>query len=413
MPKILSRIKQPNGFILITTILIMAMLLLLAVYVTSFTLTEYKIANSQSASAKTYYLAESGVAEAIWKIKNDAEWKTQFETNPSWSATFTRNPALYPNSSYQIQIQNTGLARGEVTVTSYLTSGNSTAQRVVKTVLFKALGESAIGDNGEVADGNVTVSGSVMNIHGSSMMANGNIIINTWSTVNADKDVKATGQINVHWTSALNAQHYYSANFPPAPAPLPMPGISFDNPGDPNSYKARANQIYTKNQFENLLWANPNLTLNGITYVTGDVEIKGGHNLTINGTLVADGDITVGKNLFWPLCCWSYHCGFSDVTITQPSATSSAGLLSKRKINFEACLGNFNAHGLIYANDQAYILSAPNDFEVIGAVVSRKFDITSIWQGLDITLENGVVVSTLGDATFSPVVTVEHWEEEY
>jgi len=385
----------------------MALLLLLAVYVVSFTATEMRISTSQSAATKTYYLAESGIAEAIWRLKNDSAWKTGFETNPAWTFTYTRQPALYTDGSYQIHIVNSGLARGTITATGFLTTGDSTAQRVIQTTVYKALGDSPVGDNGEYADGNIDISGSLINVYNGSLFSNNNLIVNFWSTVNVDNVVAARGNILKHWTSTINA-----AAQEEGADPLPMPAVSFDNPSDPDSYLNRATAVYTQNQFENLLWNNQNLILPGpITYVSGNIAIKGGQNLTVTGVLVASGNIEVGKNTL--LCCWGLRCGRSNLTINQAAGNAPAGLLSKGKINFELCLNNFNASGLIYANDQINVLSLPGTFNVTGGLISRKLTLTSIWQGINITFDNDIISYALGDPLFSPVVTVEHWEEEY
>ncbi len=400
--------NKQRGFVLIASVLVVSLLVLLAVYVTNFTITELKISSSQATALQTYYLAESGVAEAIWRLKNDPNWKNNFETNATWSFTYTKTPALYPNGSYQIQIQNTGLARGEITATGFLNLGGASAKRVIKTMVYKALGDGPIGDNAEFADGNIDISNSVLNIYNGGVHANGNVIVNGESTVTIAGDLKATGNVVI----LSNKSKVTASSTQERVAPMAMPAISFDTAGDPNSYRARANVIYSESAFENLMWNNQNLTLDGpITYVDGDIEIKGNQNLTINGVLVASDDIEVGEKT--SNCCWGTRCGTSNVTINKTSDTAPAGLLAKGKIEFESCLGNFNANGLIYANDQIDLLSLPSAFNVTGAVISRKLTLTSLWQGANITREPNVVVYSLGDPTFAPVVTVEHWEEEY
>lgn len=402
-----------RGFILVTSLLVMGLLLLLATYVVSFMITEFKISLSQTTATKAYYLAESGIAEAIWRIKNDPVWKSGFETNASWSITYTRDPALYSNGSYQIQIINSGRARGQIISTGFIENNGSIAQRVVKTSIYKALGDSVVGNNGEYTDGNIDVSGSIINVYNGSIFANNVIIANFYSAINVDDTASAVTNINKHWTSEINAPGgIFSPENPPAPEPIPMPAISFENISDPNSYINQADQIYTKNQFADLLWDNQNLTLEGITYVSGDIDIKGGQQLTINGTLVSEGDIEVGKKT--NLCCWGARCGQSSVTINRPAEPEApSGLLAKGKINFEVCLGNFAAHGLVYGTDQISILSIPGQFDVIGGLISRKLNLASVWQGIDITFDNEVVSYTIGDPQYAPVVTVEHWEEEY
>jgi hypothetical protein len=271
-----------------------------------------------------------------------------------------------------------------------------------------------VGNNGEYADGNIDMSGSNLAIVNGGFFSNLNVIINFWSTINADKQVQAVGNINIGSKSMLNATEIHSHNInPPEPDPLTMPAVSFDNPSDPDSYKARANNIYTASQFDTLLWNNRGgtLTLNGITYVTGDVSIRGNNNLIINGVLIADGDIELGANTL--LCCWGLNCGRSHITINRVGSTTPAGILSKRNISFELCLDSFSGNGLIYANDKINILSLPYSIAVTGGLVSRKITLTSIWQAMTIVYDNSVVNYTLGDPQFSPIVTVEHWEEEY
>ncbi|HPN89617.1 MAG TPA: hypothetical protein PLK22_02320 [Candidatus Paceibacterota bacterium] len=410
----MAAIFNRKGFVLATSVLIMGLLLLLATYVVSFTITEFKISNSQATATKTYYLAESGIAEAIWRIKNDPTWKTNFETDPAWTITYTRDPALYSNGSYQIQIINSGLARGEIIVTGFIDNGGRIAQRVVKTSIYKALGESVVGNNGEYADGDINISGSVMHVYNGSMFSNINIIVNLISVVDVDDAVRAVNNVNQSWTSTINAPGgiYAKNKSAPVPDPIPMPAISFNDASDPDSYINKADHIYTKNQFSDLMWANPNLTLDGITYVTGDIDIKGPQKLTINGTLVSEGNIEVGKNTLF--CCWGLRCGRSDITINRPATSGSpSGLLAKGKINFELCLDDFDAQGLVYATDQVSILSLPGTFDILGGIISRKLTLTSIWQGINITFDNEIISYTIGDPQYSPVVTVEHWEEEY
>ncbi len=399
--------EKPNGFVLVAAMIIMSLLLFLAIYVASFTLTENRISNSQLIATQNYYLAESGIAEAIWKIKNDAVWKNNFETNPSWSMDFTRNSALYPNGSYTISIRNSALANGTITVTSRIASGQGISQRVVKTKIYKALGESVLLDNAEFADGNIDISGSVFTVVGGGIHSNLNIILNFWSALTSDREIKARNNINVSWTSTISNPN--TSNYP---GYIPMPAVSFDSLSDPLSYKNRANHIYTAKQFSDLMWANQNLTLNGITYVTGDIEIKGGQNLTINGALVSDGNIVLGANTSF--CCWGTRCpGGSSVTINKISSSTPSGLMAKGRIDLELCLNSLTAKGLIYANDKINILSLPNEINITGGLVARKITMTSLWQGTNLFYDNEVITYGLGQPQFSPIVTIEHWEEEY
>lgn len=403
--------KTPKGFVLIATILIMAMLLMLGIFVVDSVLTELKISASQTVATQAYYLAESAVAEAVWKLKNDDSWKQNFETDPDWTVTYTRDQVFSANKSYRIEIANSRAAMGQITATGFVALANGhTARRVIKADVYKPLAESIIGENGESSDGNIDLSGSVMNVHDGGVFSNGNIILNNDSILNVEGIVKATGNVLAN-DSAVNAEGIQSHNLPPEPDPLPFPLIIFNEPGNPNSYKDRAGQIYTENQFEDLLWDNQNLTLNGITYVTGDVEIKGGQNLTINGVLAAEGNITLGKTD--NDCCWGTRCGLSNVTVTRPSETEPSGILGDNQIFLEACLDSLDSNGLIYAAEKMYVLSVPGTVNVIGGLISRKLTLSSIWQGIDVTFNAGTINTAFGEPAYSNLVFLDHWEEQY
>ena len=60
--------KNNRGVELIMTILLMTIILFLAAYLLDAALIENRIAISQSWGAKTYYLAEAGIQDMVWKL---------------------------------------------------------------------------------------------------------------------------------------------------------------------------------------------------------------------------------------------------------------------------------------------------------------------------------------------------------
>ncbi|MFA6389999.1 MAG: hypothetical protein WCW77_05510, partial [Patescibacteria group bacterium] len=231
-----------RGVALLLTVLTTIIILFLAIYYLSFTLTENKISKSQIYGVKTYYLAEAGIADMIWKLKNDESYKTSFETNPAWSENFTRtNPFGSGTGSYTVSIANSNLARGEITSTGIFDAGGGKiSQRIIKTQVYKAMGTSGIGSNPGYADGNIDINGSLVDFHNGSAHSNGNFIVNGASTVDIDADLEAVGNFNKVWFSTVNvAGATHAANYPPAAAPIPMPAIDFDS-ADSNSYKNKA-----------------------------------------------------------------------------------------------------------------------------------------------------------------------------
>ena len=412
MPNKLNQTKK--GFALIVSIIIMFTVMSLGIYAASFVLIDLRIAESQAVSVKTYYLAESGMAEAIWRIKNDPQWKTAFETDPNWSVSLQKNSVIYDQGSYTINITNSEKATAEITVTANFNIGNNQAQRTIKTSVYKALGETPIGENVGYSDGNIDTSGVILNIFGGGFFSNNNIVINYQSIFNADKPISAVGNINDHNNSTFNVPEKYASNYPPAPDPLPMPSVSFDDPNDPESYKNLANQIYTPKEFEDLLWDHRGqvLTLDGIHYVTGDIEIYGTNDLVLNGVLVSDNDIVLGqknKN-----CCWGSDCSkMGNITVNQTATGTPSGIISKRKIELESCLNSLDVKGLIYSNDKIDAISLPQKMTVEGGLITRKITMTSLWQTVDLIYDDEAIIHSLGSPSYSSVVTVEHWEEEY
>ena len=74
-----------------------------------------------------------------------------------------------------------------------------------------------------------------------------------------------------------------------------MPAIDF-NSSDSGSYKNQATIIYSESDFDDLMDTNQVLTLTDpITYVTGNVELKGDQTLIIDeALLIVERDFTIG-----------------------------------------------------------------------------------------------------------------------
>ncbi|PIR13170.1 hypothetical protein COV49_03110 [Candidatus Falkowbacteria bacterium CG11_big_fil_rev_8_21_14_0_20_39_10] len=411
LPKLKS---QEKGVAILVIILLMTLLLFMAMYFLSFTLTEKNISHSQAWGAKTYYLAEAGVAEMVWQLKNNPSYETSFETNPAWTVEFTRNnPFGADSGSYTVSITNSALAHGEIISTGAIDVGEGkTSQRIIKTSVYRAMGEGGaeLGDNCGYADGNIDISASIVNFYNGSAYSDNNFNANLWSTVGIDTDLNVVNNFNEVMSTVLVGGDIYAANYPNGPAAeVDMPAVDFDS-GDPDSYKNIADVVYTSAQFDNMIANNSTITLNDpITYVEGDIDFYGNKNLVVNGLLVVERDFEIGRKL-----CRGFSCGLADATVNHTEGEPS-GILAKRKIYFKTFTGNIDINGVVYASDQLTVTGIPlgMDFNAAGGLISRKLTITSVWSPIDITRNEEIINSTLGVAEFSPVITVEHWEEEY
>ena len=387
-----------GGFALIAAVLAVAVIGVLAFYVSSFTVTENKISTTQSNSVKAYYLAESGVADAINKIKNDAAWKTAFETNPAWNQTYTKSDALYPGSSYTIKIANTALAHGIITVTGNYMTGNKSSKRVIQTLVFKASGGNGVLDTiGIYSYGSIkTQSANNIIINGGGLHSNGNIQTNASTNLYVSGDITAVGNNNLN-AGNVHASSTRDKQSNPPVAIVEMPSVSFDNAGDPNSLKARAAHVYTPTQFTNTVLNSGIITLTGINYVTGDITISGSKIITINGALVSDGSINI--------------TGAVNMTINQANTSTPAGLIAKNNISFTSA-ANVNMSGILYSNNTCDMSNSVLNLTVNGAIICMNTNLKGT-ANMTINVNPQRTAAVLGSAGFSPVVTVQHWEEEY
>jgi len=430
-----KKFKLQNGVALLITILIMSLILSLGVYVLNFSSTEAKIAVSQVAGGKTYYLAEAGIQEMIWKLKNDATYKNNFETDPAWTASFTRSDPFGSDSgSYTVNITNTSVAHGNIISTGSININGKTSQRIIKTYIYRALGQSGIGSSGGYADGNIDISSSNVNYIGGNAHSNGEFNINGSSKVNIEGNLEAVGNYTPNWHATIEIDGTTHAhNYPPAAADIAMPAVDFDS-HESTSLKNTADVTYTPHQFEDLIADNPTITLNGIIYVSGNTQINDDTDLTVNGLLVINGDLKIASDKHnnhnhndYEGCdyenynhhehheCRHYeHDDVINITVNNATGTPS-GIMTNGNMKFKNDLGNININGVLYATDDLTIENVyiGQDFNVTGGTASRKLTITSSSRIINFVFDNQILVDTLSPTSFSPVLTVDHWEEEY
>lgn len=405
--------KTKSAFALIPAILITSLLLAIGLFFLSSVISEKRISDSYSISQQAYYLAESGIEYAIWKLKNDSVWQTNFETDPNWTQTYTGGSALFANGSYDLLIENYDLAKADVTATSTISIGDRQSQRVIKTKIFKALGGSAIDNNAVLANRDIEISSSLIDVSGGSVLANDDLLAKNFSLLTVNDKAQAVDDINIISSSVINAAEMHASNYnPPAPASIAMPAVDFDS-SDPNSFKSLAQaqeQYYTNPEFRNLLNDNPILILEGVVYVTGNVEIKTGHNLTVNGALVTNSRIDVGYTKHhWESC----PVDSAVLTIGHISGAPS-GIFTKNNISFKECINSVNIDGIVYANNSIDFNNRYcYDFTVNGSILARDISTVALSNGITLNYNEQAVVDTLGGSGFSPVITVEYWEEEY
>lgn len=396
---------QPKGFLVILAVIIVTMLLLLAFYFLDFINTDIKITASHQLATKTYYLAEAGIHEAMWKLTYDPDWHNSFITDPDWQASISRNGVFEASDSYSVSVRNTDLARAEIIATSTIATVGQTSRRVVKTLVYKSLNPFLEELVSFYSMDSIKLRGSVLNINDSNLYSFDKMNLSFFSTLNVDGDVSALGNINIAWGSNINAGSIAAGNYPPMPEEVAMPEIDFDS-DNVNSYLSRADTVYTQSQFEHLIKDDPSLEFNGITYVQGNVNLNKGDSLVVNGILVMDGNFTIGSigSPFWK--------ANPTISINQIGG-NPCGLLSKRSITFGDFSDTANLNGLIYAGNTFKVSNSTYSLTINGGVIAYSIDLNSLWQPLTINYNQSIVSQAIGSTETSPVINIEHWEEEY
>ena len=391
----------------------------------------------------------------------------------NWStSTIEDTSSLLEGSSYKISIKDLACARGVVTVVATSSSGGETSRRVVETKIFQPLAslteDSAMFSGSP--NGEVNINSSEIDVYSGNLFSNNNINIKNDSTVNVYDNQTTTVQegltfavrnVNVS-NSTLNSSStcaknvceencpdYSSTTTSCPPSSTDVPAVDFDSTSS-SSYKSMAqtaqdngqcrvlcnetvcsnNCIFSEDDFADLLWqvgkggtlkldylANGSAT--STYYVEGAVTIKGGRNLDIDGVLVADDDVSIGESL-----CWNGDCGFNGLNVTDPGKGIPSGILTKGEIDFGlySSSATTTVDGLLYSLGKMDLTSIPDTFKIRGGIISSKFSLSSLLSPLEFYLDNdiiregiwgGPVPPGIAKPPYSPVVTVEHWEEVY
>ncbi len=395
--------KRP-GFAVVLVITMLGALLFLSSYFLEQSTSEIKIAKSENAATKSYYLAESGINEAIYKLKYDAIWKSKFLTGTLNNDNFNRPSVFDTKGSYLVSATSLSVGFADITVTANYALGDKSSQRVIKARLAKASNPAYSwsqsfygGGQGGQQNGNITTERNCT-INGGRIHANQNLKITSHSnlTVN-DAEVTSSDNIIINSGSDLILNNSTTTEDLPL---VSLPQIDFDS-ASPLSMKNRADQTYTSAQFSAL---PSGTTLNGITFVTGAATWQN-KNLIINGMLVSSGAVKIELN--------------SNYEVIVNSNDGGSGLLSKDTLTLTTTdSSSLTVNGLIYSlNAMVVNEKDTSNFTVTGGIISWHVTLQGDDAGTcSITYNEGLILESL-DPAFnggdSPIIDVNHWEEQY
>lgn len=390
--------KHQKGYVLITTLVIMGVLLTITYFLSDVLFSETSISRNQKSATVAFYLSEAGVQEAIWSIKNDEVVRTKFLTTTD-GETIIPAKNLIEGGSYSVSIKNSSLASATITSTGIYNMGSKEAQRKITLNVIQTA--PAIPYDYDAAlfidgpnPGNIDLQNlNISSLPGSdpwSIYCGGNIDIGN-ANLNIPMNIYANGAIETQNSSIITGgteQENYPGSFT-------MPGIDVDSTS-PSSYKSQAitqNQYYTSAQFDTLL--KTQTTFNGIVYIAGSggITLKN-KTVVINGLLVSEGTIGVTN---------------ASLTVNHVDGSPS-GIITLSNLNITNA--SVKVAGLVYVG----VLSSAStnaNLEITGALLAHDFNATNI--NLRFSFNKDWVNETIegGGNLGTPVIEFNHWEEEY
>ncbi|MFA6493089.1 MAG: hypothetical protein WCV58_03065 [Patescibacteria group bacterium] len=414
-----------NGYIAITVLILMMVLVSVVYLFSNAVFSELAIARNNKGAQISFSLAEAGVQEAIYRVQHDSTTRNNFINTTSGVSNFSHNPALVNNGAYSVTIQNT--SRGVATVTSVgtYTMGLKTARREIKLDIAQAIQliypydgaiyASGSGAGSSIAD--IDIWGASLNIYGGSLLANRDINLKFGANVNIEKAVEAGDDVVMQMASSLDCNCLINDDGDPltpqcSPSPgctplegaLPktMPQIDFEAyktvaKNTPGESPTGSQYFANANDFLNLVPIGGSKTFNGVVYVDDNLDINFGRTINMNGVLAASQTI----DIIW-----------GQVNMAPPSGGGASGIFTQKNLKLWG-LGNFDGTGLIYAGDRLETLfSVGLTTNLTGGIIARRTWVNG-FRTINIYFDSAVINTALGDPTDTPVIELNHWEEEY
>ncbi len=414
--------KNKLGYVTIT-VLILMMVLMGATYLYSDAVfSELAIARNNKGAQAAFSLAEAGVQEAIWYIQYDPAARDKFMNTTDGTTTFSHDPALLDRGAYSVTIQNNAKGVANVNAIGEYTIGAArTARREINVMIAQAPPDTTYPYDGGIF-GNGGAGESIADIvfwyapvrmFGGSILSNRDIkfkssSVDVESTVEAGRNVVLSQFAHVDCECLIvddDEEETLQCSENPGCAVLEgvprktMPAIDFDS--GVNSYKNQAiaqGQYFAKaKDFLDLIPKFGEETFNGVVYIDDSLTINWERKINMNGVIAASGSIDIS---------------LGQLFINQPAGGGASGVLTQG--NFEVGLfGNFQGTGLIYAGDRVrFRTSILYPITLTGGILSRRTWVSG-FRRIDIYFDTQIINDTLGSSTETPVIEINHWEEEY
>jgi len=422
----MRKLKINRGYVLVSTLVIMAVMLVITYFLADTLFSELAIARNQKAATTAFHLAEAGVQEAIWRVQFNPATRNPFISTADGVTTIPHDdPALLTGGSYTVTIKNTAIKVATITSVGIYKIGIKTTRREIKLNIAEAEQPPPYDDDGAFfshsaggeSTGDLEFSSATVNVYGGSIHSGRDISFKA-STINVEAGIRAERNIKNQQNSTINCNCSLTGGSPACssnpgcsytylPA-MDMPMIDFDS-DSPNSYKNQAiaqNQYYTSsaNFFTQTSFsAGQTKTFNGVIYIEGGITIDQNRTMNMNGVLASSGSISIGGS-----GSGSPFNGVLNITRANPDAPAGALAQSGFSVNSK---GDLSGTGLVYAGFRTDFNNSSSPLTFTGGFLTRRMYFNA--RTLNIYFDADVINDTLANPTATPIIEINHWEEEY
>ncbi len=417
-----------KGYVTIVVLIIM-MVLVAATYLYADAIySEMAIARNNKGASIAFSLAEGGIQEAIHRIQYNEPTRNTFLNTADGTTEFSHSSALINNGSYSVTIQNSALGVATVTAIGNFSMGLKTARREIQASIAQATMPPPYDDDAAIfshsaggeSTGDLEFNYATIRIYDGSL-ASGRDIRFQYSDVQVEGNISREGNISGNGTSvdcdclieddgdplttqcSDNPSCAYSTE-----SAGEMLQVDFDSISA-NSYK---NQAITLNQYyesdsefftQTGFLDDTTKTFNGVVYIDGKLDLDENKILIMNGVLAGSGTINIGGNAN------NSHAN-ATVQINSPGANQASGILSTHDVIVKK-RGNLNGTGLIYSGTKVHLYNSSEVIDLTGGILTRRLLVTN--RSLTIHFNADIINWALDNPSGTPVIEINHWEEEY
>ena len=421
----MKKTKFFKSYVTITVLILMMVLVAISYLYADSLFAELAIARNNKSSSVAFALAEAGVQEAIYQVKYKLSVRTAFVAGTTCCDTFTYDPALIDNGSFEETINVTGRGLATITAIGRYKTGLRTAVRRVKTSIAQSVDNPAyngdsgifISDTGQGPPSPLTLNQTTIKVYGGGILSGGGLDFNQ-SQIDAEKTIEYKNSLRIN-KSSLKCNCMIDTPDPEglipmcSDAPACTPTV-VDEVGSiptidiitdyPDSYKSRSkispnHYFLNQSNFLSDMAIHGNI-ISGIVYVevgsNGTLDI-GKNNFTINGVLATSNSISVPNG--------------GTLNINK-LADQPAGIIVPNTFEVKNN-GVFSCTGLIYGGNKVELnLPTSPTINVYGGIFSRYVYIN---QGdLVIRFDKDIINAALPmNPLDTPVIQRTFWEEEY